>query len=33
MIARIWHGTTKIEQADEYLDYLNRTGIPGYRKT
>lgn len=33
MIARIWHGTTKIEQADEYLDYLNRTGIPDYRKT
>ncbi len=33
MIARIWHGTTKVEKADEYLDYLNKTGIPDYRKT
>lgn len=33
MIARIWHGTTDIEKADEYLDYLNKTGIPDYRGT
>lgn len=33
MIARIWHGTTRAEKADEYLDYLNETGIPDYRKT
>jgi heme-degrading monooxygenase HmoA len=33
MIARIWHGETAAEKADEYLDYLNRTGIPGYRAT
>jgi hypothetical protein len=28
MIARIWHGTTRTEKADEYLEYLNKTGIP-----
>jgi heme-degrading monooxygenase HmoA len=33
MIARIWHGETTAEKAEEYLDYLNRTGIPGYRAT
>ncbi|MCA1624052.1 MAG: antibiotic biosynthesis monooxygenase [Acidobacteria bacterium] len=33
MIARIWHGMTKIEKADEYLDYLNKTGISDYRQT
>ena len=33
MIARIWHGTTTIEIADNYLDFLNRTGIPDYKKT
>lgn len=33
MIARIWHGTTNTEKADEYLEYLNKTGIPDYRKT
>lgn len=33
MIARIWHGTTRPEKADSYLDYLNRTGIPDYRQT
>ena len=33
MIARIWHGTTRIEIADKYLDFLNRTGIPDYKKT
>jgi len=26
MIARVWHGTTRPEDADAYLDYLNRTG-------
>lgn len=31
MLARIWHGMTLAEKADEYHDYLNRTGIPGYR--
>jgi heme-degrading monooxygenase HmoA len=33
MIARIWQGETSAEKAEEYLDYLNRTGIPGYRAT
>ena len=33
MIARIWHGTTNADKADEYLEYLNKTGIPDYRKT
>lgn len=33
MIARIWHGATKASVSDEYLDYLNQTGIPDYRAT
>jgi heme-degrading monooxygenase HmoA len=33
MLARIWHGVTSTEKADEYLDYLNRTGIPDYLAT
>lgn len=33
MIARIWHGTTNVEKADKYLDYLNKTGMPDYRRT
>jgi heme-degrading monooxygenase HmoA len=33
MIARIWHGRTNATDADEYLDYLHRTGIPDYQAT
>ena len=33
MIARIWHGATDADRADEYLKYLNETGIPEYRNT
>ncbi len=33
MIARIWHGVTPSSKADQYLDYLNKTGIPDYRAT
>ena len=33
MLARIWHGVTLTEKADEYLDYLNQTGIPDYLAT
>jgi len=33
MIARTWHGMTDASRADEYLDYLNRTGVPDYRAT
>lgn len=31
MIARIWHGITEASKADEYLDYLNKTGVAQYR--
>jgi heme-degrading monooxygenase HmoA len=33
MIARTWHGVTPAAKADDYLDYLNRTGVPGLRGT
>jgi heme-degrading monooxygenase HmoA len=33
MIARLWHGVTDASKADEYYQYLQRTGIPDYRKT
>ncbi len=33
MITRIWHGVTAAAKAEEYLDYLNETGIPYYRST
>ena len=33
MIARAWHGVTLSSKADQYLDYLNKTGIPDYRAT
>ena len=33
MIARIWHGVTPSSKAEQYLDYLNETGIPDYRAT
>ncbi|MCI0486820.1 MAG: antibiotic biosynthesis monooxygenase [Blastocatellia bacterium] len=33
MIARLWHGVTGKEKADEYVDYLNRTGVPDSRAT
>jgi heme-degrading monooxygenase HmoA len=33
MIARAWHGKVRAERADEYYDYLLRTGIPDYRRT
>lgn len=31
MIARIWHGMTDASKADDYLDYMNKTGIPECR--
>jgi heme-degrading monooxygenase HmoA len=31
MIARIWHGVTPKSEADEYVEYLNKTGVPDYR--
>lgn len=33
MIARTWHGMVSSSKADQYLDYLNDTGVPDYRST
>jgi len=33
IITRIWHGMTKAEYADEYLEYVIKTGIEDYKKT
>ena len=33
VITRIWHGTTKAEHADEYLEFLIETGVADYKKT
>lgn len=33
IITRIWHGTTKSEQADEYLEYVIKTGVKDYKNT
>lgn len=33
MIARIWHGITKAEKADEYVEYMKQTGFPDYKAT
>ena len=33
VITRIWHGTTKAEHADEYLEFLIKTGVADYKKT
>jgi heme-degrading monooxygenase HmoA len=33
MIARIWRGATKAEDAEAYLQYLHETGFRGFRDT
>jgi heme-degrading monooxygenase HmoA len=33
MLARIWHGITATAKADEYLEYLNGTGVSDYQAT
>jgi heme-degrading monooxygenase HmoA len=33
MIARTWHGVVPLEKADEYYQYLLRTGVPDYKTT
>ncbi len=33
MIARIWRGATRLEDAERYLDYLATTGLRDYRAT
>lgn len=31
MITRIWHGKTRIEYADIYLKYIEKTGMSDYK--
>lgn len=33
IITRIWHGITKAEHSDEYLEYVIKTGVEDYKKT
>jgi heme-degrading monooxygenase HmoA len=33
MIARTWHGVTNTSKANEYVDYLKKTGVPEYQET
>jgi len=33
MIARIWRGAVRAQQADEYYRYLEDTGVKEYRQT
>ncbi len=33
MIARTWRGVTKAEDADIYVEYLEKTGLSEYRAT
>lgn len=33
MIARIWHGVTPKTKADEYVEFLHKTGVKDYRAT
>lgn len=33
MITRIWHGQTKAEDADKYLEYIHTTGLAEYAAT
>ena len=33
MIARLWRGAVRAEDADEYAAYVQRTGIEGYLQT
>jgi heme-degrading monooxygenase HmoA len=33
IITRIWHGTTRAEQSEKYLQYVVDTGIADYKKT
>jgi heme-degrading monooxygenase HmoA len=32
-ITRTWHGRTRAEHANEYLEFLKRSGVPDYAKT
>lgn len=33
IITRIWHGITRAEDADEYLEYVIKTGVADYKNT
>ncbi len=33
MIARIWHGRTKVEDFDDYTEFMKNKAIPDYKKT
>jgi heme-degrading monooxygenase HmoA len=33
IITRIWHGMTRAEKSDEYLEFLVKTGVADYKKT
>jgi heme-degrading monooxygenase HmoA len=33
VIARTWHGRVPAARADEYFDYIQRTGIADYKRT
>lgn len=33
MIARIWRGWVSTDRADEYVKYIDRTGLSEYRQT
>ena len=33
VITRIWHGRTRAEHADEYLEFLIKTGVADYKST
>jgi heme-degrading monooxygenase HmoA len=33
MIARAWHGVVLENKAEEFLDYVKETGVPGLRST
>jgi len=33
MIARLWYGSTRVEDADAYVEYIERTGVAAHRAT
>ncbi len=33
MIARIWHGTTKLSDKDEYTQFMQEKAVPDYKST
>lgn len=33
MITRIWHGVTPASKADQYIEFLNATGVRDYQAT